>query len=88
MSAQMKRWCAIATYRSESGSVDVTHEIEELEDLHDLIERGPDWNAIVDIRITLISPVVEGFTLEDGAAVGQMTGDEYDAWIAKRRSPA
>lgn len=48
-----KRWTAVATYHTEQGPIDVTHEIEELEELADLIERGPDWAPIVDIRITL-----------------------------------
>ncbi|MBV8664649.1 MAG: hypothetical protein JO107_16290 [Hyphomicrobiales bacterium] len=47
------RWQARITYRSELGSIDVDHAIEELSELHDLVERGPDWNAIVEIKITL-----------------------------------
>lgn len=32
----------------------VRHHIEELDELHDLIERGPDWHCIKDIRVTLL----------------------------------
>ena len=48
-----KRWTATVTYSTDAGPVNVIHEIEELDELQDLIERGPDWNASVDIRIVL-----------------------------------
>lgn len=79
-----KRWKAVATYRSNTGPVDVCHDIEELEEIQELIERGPDWNALIDIRITLARPIYEGVTLEDAEAIGEMTGDELDAWLLKR----
>lgn len=47
------RWKAVCTYRSEHGPVDVTFYFEEIEDLDELIERGPDWNALIDCVITL-----------------------------------
>ncbi len=79
------RWRAVITYHSQSGPVDVTHEIEELDEIADLVERGPDWNCIADIRITLSQPIVEGMTLEEADQVGQMAGPEWDAWLAARR---
>lgn len=60
----MKRWTAVVTYRTNNGPVDVEHEIEELEDLHDLIERGPDWNTIVSIVITYNRQHYDGLTVE------------------------
>ena len=51
--AKMKRWAAVVSYHTEAGPVDVAHEIEELEEIQDLVERGPDWATIIDIRITL-----------------------------------
>ena len=60
----MKRWTAVATYRTEAGPVDVVHEIEELAELQDLVERGPDWNTLVDIRITLNRVTYPGLTVE------------------------
>lgn len=45
------RWKAVATYRTAAGHITETHQIEELEDLQQLIEDGPAWNALVDIRI-------------------------------------
>lgn len=82
--ARVPRWKAVATYRAEAGPVDVVHEIEELHEIADLIERGPDWNCLIDIRITLARPFVDGMTLEEAEKVGQMTGDEWDAWHARR----
>lgn len=48
------RWIADVTYASTAGDVDVRHHIEELDELQDLIERGPDWHCIKDIRVTLL----------------------------------
>ena len=46
------RWIAVVTYRTESGPVDVEHHFEEMVELHNIIERGPDWNTIDgDIRV-------------------------------------
>ena len=45
------RWIAIVTYRSTSGPIEVDHHFEELEELHALIERGPDWNTIDTIVV-------------------------------------
>jgi hypothetical protein len=47
------RWLAVVTYRAEVGPVEVDHHLEELEELQDLIERGPDWNTIISIVVTL-----------------------------------
>jgi len=63
------RWKAIVYYRSESvGLVDVEHGIEELDELHNLIERGPDWNAIDKIVITLDRKFDVGMTIEQANA--------------------
>jgi hypothetical protein len=47
------RWLAVVTYRSECGPIHVDHHFQELEELHDLIERGPDWNTIEEIVVRL-----------------------------------
>lgn len=52
-SPEPKRWKAVATYRSDHGQIDVEHEFEEIADLHDILERGPDWSCLIDVRITL-----------------------------------
>jgi hypothetical protein len=47
------RWVAVVTYRGEAGPIEVDHHFEELEELSVIIERGPDWNTIVSIVVTL-----------------------------------
>ena len=61
------RWLAVVTYRTDSGQIDVEHHIEEIEELAYLIERGPDWNAVVDIKITLQRVTNDGLTVEAAA---------------------
>jgi hypothetical protein len=61
---RMTRWKAIATYRTETGPVEVTHDLAEIGDLHDLIERGPHWDTIIDIRITRAGAVDRSLTAE------------------------
>lgn len=47
----MKRWHAVVWYLSDNGPIDVHHDFEELDELHDLIERGPTWEALDRIEI-------------------------------------
>ena len=47
------RWLAVVSYRTADGELPVEHHIEELQELHDLIELGPDWNSISEIKVTL-----------------------------------
>jgi hypothetical protein len=47
------RWIAVLKYKTDNGPVEVDHHFEELVELDDLVERGPDWNTLVDIRVTL-----------------------------------
>ena len=49
------RWLAIVKYRTNAGVNEVDHQFEELFELHDLIERGPDWNCVESIHIQLNS---------------------------------
>lgn len=62
----MKRWHAIVWYRSENGLIDVHHDFEELDDLHDLIERGPSWEALDRIEIKYARPIPK-ITIEQAA---------------------
>jgi hypothetical protein len=64
MKETQKRWRAVATYLSEKGDVDVEHFLEELADIDDVIERGPNWYALKDIVITLNCAERERITLE------------------------
>ena len=47
------RWVAVVSYRSDRGPIEVDHHFEELCELDALIERGPDWNTIIQITIRL-----------------------------------
>lgn len=47
------RWLATVTYATETGPSDIDHAFMELDDLHDLIERGPSWDCIEKITIRL-----------------------------------
>ena len=51
------RWCAVATYRTSAGPVDVTYEFEDLFELHTIIARGPDSRTLDEVRV---SPAREG----------------------------
>lgn len=46
------RWKAVITYLTDNGPAPKIHYFEEIDDLHNIVESGPDWNAIVDIRVT------------------------------------
>lgn len=61
----MKRWHAIIVYWSDNGAVTVEHDIEEIEDLHDIVERGPTFYSIQSILITLNRK--DSITVEDAA---------------------
>lgn len=67
MSDDTIRWTATVFYRTDSGFVDVTHDLSELEDLHDRVEAGPCWDTIVQIVIARINPVYPGLTVEEAA---------------------
>lgn len=64
------RWRATIFYRSEAGTVDVLHEIVELEELQDLVEKGPNWNTIERIEIVLADNLQPGLTIEDNPFKG------------------
>jgi len=55
MAQPMIRWHATVLYRSESGVVDVKHDLVELADLHDLVELGPHWDTIEEIHIKRVN---------------------------------
>lgn len=59
------RWMAEVFYRS--GRAPAVHVFEEIEDLDELVEQGPDWHTIEQIVITLNRPV-PGHNPEDSTA--------------------
>lgn len=58
------RWTATIHYRTESGLVDITHYLDEIGDLHDLVERGPHWDTIEKIEI-IRQGLVQNLTVEE-----------------------
>jgi hypothetical protein len=70
------RWIVTPTYRSEHGPVAIEHYIEELDELFDLIEDGPNWNSLVDVRVVLnpLRSTHPGITMEAGAKLRPCDG--------------
>lgn len=60
----MTRWQARVFYRSKNGIIEVQHDFDELEDLHELVERGPNFHAIDHIEVRYAYPMAE-VTIED-----------------------
>lgn len=60
------RWEVRAWYRTDNGLVDVTHDIDELAELHEIIERGPSWLALDRIEIQYRG-VPQRLTIEEAA---------------------
>lgn len=59
------RWIATVTYRTDSGPTEVNHAFQELDELADIIEAGPNWFAIVKIEIRLQDKtLLPGLTVE------------------------
>lgn len=45
------RWIATVYYRTNSGLVDVQHDLEEIDELAGFVEDGPHWDTIDHIHI-------------------------------------
>lgn len=56
------RWIATVTYDTKSGPTDVVHYVEEMEDVHSLVERGPNFYLIDSV---VIRPNVENPDVRD-----------------------
>lgn len=63
------RWKAVLEYRTEHGIVDIEHGLEELDELQDIVERGPDWNSLVKITIILDRVTEPELTVEGSATL-------------------
>ena len=50
-----ERWRATVFYRTESGPLDIEHDLDELADLHDKVEAGPHWDTIIRIEVVRIN---------------------------------
>jgi hypothetical protein len=61
------RWTAMVYYRTDAGLVEVEHQFEELDMLHDIIEMGPSFYTIdrIEIRTSEVSSqTIEGALAE------------------------
>jgi hypothetical protein len=61
------RWLVTIHFRVNDGILLVDHAVEEIEDLQDIVERGPDWNTIDKIEIVLAEPYQPTLTVEEAA---------------------
>jgi len=62
------RWIATVYYRTDNGVVDVEHRLSELDDLHDVVERGPHWDCVIEIRVCRAKHVTsDALTVEQAA---------------------
>jgi hypothetical protein len=53
------RWHAITYYRTESGTLEVEHDMEEFWELHDLTELGPHWDTIEKIEVFRVNHITD-----------------------------
>ena len=64
------RWIATVNYRANTGLVDVQHDISELYELQDLIERGPHWDTIESITVVRSDKAFANLTIEQAERLG------------------
>ncbi len=64
----MIRWIARVTYRTDTGMQPVVWQLEELAELHQLVEQGPHWDTIDSIEIVRAGKI-EPLTVEQAAAL-------------------
>lgn len=51
------RWRVTVIYRTDTGSVDVIHDLEELEEIEELIDAGPHWDTVIEIKIVRVNHI-------------------------------
>jgi hypothetical protein len=51
-----KRWRAVIEYATHLGTETVEHYLEEVTELHNVIEHGPDWNTLLKCTLVLNRP--------------------------------
>lgn len=49
------RWHVTILYRHNDGLVDIEYDLAEIDQLNALIERGPHWDTIVEIKIVRVN---------------------------------
>lgn len=55
-----KRWIVTLRYRGDLGVIDNEFHVEELGEIEELVERGPDWNSLIDGRF-ILNPKCRGY---------------------------
>ena len=71
------RWMATILYRSErNGIIPQVHFFEEIEDLHDIVERGHSFYAIERITITINPEQAKLFNYEGRTIEQEERGDD------------
>ena len=60
----MKRWSVIILYRTGGEPLAEHHYVEELSEIEEIVERGPDWNAIMNISVQLNRVTDAGRTID------------------------
>lgn len=68
------RWHVVMWYRTDSGLLDVHHDIEELVEIDSLVERGPHWDALDYVEITRNLADSAKITVEQAARIGESVG--------------
>jgi hypothetical protein len=48
-----KRWKAVLVYRHSNDPITIEHFFEEISELHNIIEHGPDWNTLITCTVTI-----------------------------------
>ncbi|MER8370388.1 hypothetical protein [Mesorhizobium sp. M1378] len=48
-----KRWKAVLVYAHQNGPIAIEHFLEEISELHNVIEHGPDWNSLITCTVTI-----------------------------------
>ncbi|RWI29429.1 MAG: hypothetical protein E5X43_02140 [Mesorhizobium sp.] len=51
-----KRWKAVLVYGHQNGPITIEHYLEEISELHNIIEHGPDWNTLIACTVTINRP--------------------------------
>lgn len=66
------RWAANIYRRTAAGLVNFQHDIEELEELQDIVEGGPDWRTIDRIEIRLARSNTQDLTIEQAMILAKV----------------
>jgi hypothetical protein len=52
MATKTKRWKSVVTYKTKKGTIQLTHQYDELSELEEIIEKGWSFESIVKIETT------------------------------------